>query len=150
MLKKNELKSKFLILLKDTYNIDSVKHQDFLNYGYDSSSNKYILKGGWGGPRESGLLSKLIDYKIEDNELIALEKVGFEMMSEKGVLLTTDRSASADKVVKVITVDDNGEETVNHKEYFNDNLDKFNTYKHIFKKASDGKYYWYSSEIVNE
>ena len=28
--------------------------------------------------------------------------------------------------------------------------DVFNTYKTTFKKASDGKYYWYSSEIVNE
>ncbi len=28
--------------------------------------------------------------------------------------------------------------------------EKFNTYKTTFKKASDGKYYWYSSEVVTE
>lgn len=36
------------------------------------------------------------------------------------------------------------------KDYFEQNQDKFKTYKQTFKKASDGKYYWYSSEIVNE
>lgn len=35
-------------------------------------------------------------------------------------------------------------------QYFNKYESKLNTFKHTFKKASDGKYYWYSSEIVSE
>lgn len=33
---------------------------------------------------------------------------------------------------------------------FNELDNKLNTYKTTFKKADDGKYYWYSSEIVNK
>lgn len=42
----------------------------------------------------------------------------------------------------------NGE--LDSEKVYNDFDSKLNTFKHTFKKAEDGKYYWYSSEIVEE
>lgn len=39
---------------------------------------------------------------------------------------------------------------VNVNYVFDNYLNKLSTYKSTFKKGTDGKYYWYSSEIVNE
>ena len=51
-----------------------------------------------------------------------------------------------------IKKDDEGNEyedySVNTEYIFKNFKDKLNTYKHTFKKSKDGKYYWYSSEIV--
>lgn len=132
-------------ILKDNYNIDTVKHQDFLNWKYDGG--KYVLYPG-GGQSESNLLSKLVDYKIEDGQLVVLEKVGFVMHGDN-LTISTDRSSSSNKVIKVVPYD-NEEDDNDPREYFDNNLDKFNTFKHTFKKADNGKYYWYSSEAINE
>jgi hypothetical protein len=110
-----------------------------------------------GGPYESILLSKLVNYDVKNNQLIVTEKAGFILhgaelgYANSGLPISIDRSYSKDKVVKVIKYNEKAESyDVAAQDYFDNNLDKFNTYKHTFKKASDGKYYWYSSEIVNE
>ena len=36
-----------------------------------------------------------------------------------------------------------------YEEYIKDNFSNFNTYKHTFKLNSNGKYYWYSTEVIN-
>ena len=34
-------------------------------------------------------------------------------------------------------------------QYIKDNLSDFNTYKHTFKLSGNGKYYWYSTEVID-
>lgn len=44
----------------------------------------------------------------------------------------------------------NKDSSINYDYLYEKYSDVFNTYKTTFKKADDGKYYWYSTEIVNE
>ena len=44
----------------------------------------------------------------------------------------------------------NKDSSINYDYLYEKYGDVFNTYKTTFKKADDGKYYWYSAEIVNE
>lgn len=44
----------------------------------------------------------------------------------------------------------NKDSSINYDYLYEKYGDVFNTYKTTFKKADDGKYYWYSTEIVNE
>ena len=43
-----------------------------------------------------------------------------------------------------------GLENQYREQYFNKYIDNLHTYKHTFKKASDGTYYWVSTEIFNQ
>ena len=131
--------------IKELYNITEIKHQDFLGYKYENG--EYTTQRGIGGP---GMvtMTKLIDYNIDKGVLSINEKVGFSTCGADCYITTKQTYNESDILKKIeITEDLNINDST---EYFENNLDKFTTYKHIFKKASDGKYYWYSSEIVNE
>ena len=151
-------------MVKELYNIDNVKHQDFFPYSYDSANNKYTQMMGIGGPTDNAdYVTKLVDYENENNALNIYEKVGFVVGGwtiegwttedlTTNYALTTVKSFSGNKISKDNVIKKFGlsYDIDNVRAAFEENLDKFNTFKHTFKKASDGKYYWYSSEIVNE
>ena len=151
--------------VKDFYNIDNVNHQDFFPYDYDSTNNKYTQKEGIGGPTATyDFMTELVNFNVENNILSIYEKVGFivndsfvDADSFGGYSLATvklyykdvNSTISKDDIVKEIgsLQDVQGGKA---KTYFENNLNKFNTFKHTFKKANDGKYYWYSTEIFEK
>lgn len=106
---------------------------------YDS---KLYLCQTSGADNIDSKVNKLIDYKVLDGDLIITEKAGFiyEYNYEDDFATVLLSTSSPDS--KVTTLDN--KEKV--QEYFNNNLDKFETFKHTYKKNGD-KYYYYSTEL---
>lgn len=145
----------------ETYNFDNLKHQNFnvpggfaqyignyYGFYFDSGSFKYEK------------LSKLLEYKEEDEQLIIIEKFGvvtdWDSPSNKYIL---NKHVSSDIIGESMTVEDATKliekdsitvlsSSEDPKNYFENNIDKFSTYKHIFSKVSD-KYYWYSTQLYD-
>ena len=93
-------------------------------------------------------VNKIIDYKVEDDKLVILEKAGFVVgeYREFEVYKTTKKG---DPVYKY-TVDENSDlsnASSTGKNYIKEKIDNFYTFKHTFKKDSNNKYYWYSTEL---
>ncbi len=106
--------------------------------------------------------NKLLKFEQEDNKVYIYDKVvrcmGFVCYKTQVYGDNSDIVLEAKKRNGInVTFDSNilekntGKDLKINFEYIFDKYSNlFNTYKTTFKKASDGNYYWYSSEIVNE
>lgn len=101
--------------------------------------------------------SKIIsNEKDSNNNLIVYEKAGFILTSlsindsqstEYYANIYKDTGNLFDTANVIKKIEDNNLSEKTAKEYIEDNWDLFNTFKHTFKLNSEGKYYWYSTEI---
>ena len=115
----------------------------FVSVGYDSGTIT--------------VASKLLKYEQNSDELYIYDKFVAcgDYMEGKGCSLSMSDIddnkyfiESDSRTGKVINIDD--AKNINADYVINNMINKLKMYKHTFKKTSDGKYYWYSSEIVNE
>lgn len=170
-MKQEELKKQGKIYIKEQTVMDMLKKlyckEDYTasnketavrNYEIYELLDNYYIKIATSSPDNiTTKLSKLAEYNIIDGELIVKEKVGFLTSGLNGFYLTNSRSSkdyiysckgkhntSTGKIntcEKTIT-----KETIKEK-YFEENLDKFYTYEHTFKKIN-GTYHWYSTKLA--
>lgn len=156
-------KSTIESMLKDFTNI--TKTLDIKNgssYSYRAWSVKYVLNedafnlsAATGGAEYGGLKSKMLKYEENGDNLYIYDKVvtchvsqtfGCYNGNKNGYFITVQQDAK----IKNDTDNYSNYNVVNYDYIFDKYGDKLSTYKTTFKKASDGKYYWYSSEIVHE
>ncbi|MCM1142854.1 MAG: hypothetical protein NC453_30170 [Muribaculum sp.] len=88
-------------------------------------------------------ISKLENYYIEKDLLIIEEKAGFVALKDDNweieeLYNTTNKDT---------LLASNGYNECQEECYIYNYGDKFHTFKHTFKKSSNGNYYWYSTEI---
>ncbi|MGM9879316.1 MAG: hypothetical protein ACI31R_04755 [Bacilli bacterium] len=142
---------------------------------YNSDKKEYYFVVPHHGWPFSKIYSKMLKYEQNKDEIVIYDKALIGTSCEDyGFLCETmiyaDPTDNYDNVIfssgDLDTIKDkngknipNGEkyvefnegQTIIHEEAIFEDFDsELNTFKHTFKKASDGKYYWYSSEIVNE
>ena len=150
-------------ILKSTFNTDkdlNIKESTDYIYMYNSNGIKYNSNDEMLNvvssinPSEPGTIqTKMTKYDQQNNEVYVYEKV---MLCYYGQSFDSNGCTNSHGYFVKITDDskimsNNGENrTFNYDYIFENYSDKLNTYKTTFKKADDGKYYWYSSEIVNE
>jgi hypothetical protein len=159
-------KSTIESMLKDLTNV--TKTLDIKNgkiYGYRAWSVKYVLNddafnlsAGTVGAEYGGLKSKMIKYEQNGDNLYIYDKVVTCHVSQTfgcyngstsrkdGYFVTVQQDAK----IKNDTDNYSYDSVVNYDYIFDKYSDSLTTYKTTFKKVSDGKYYWYSSETVNE
>ncbi|MGM9878505.1 MAG: hypothetical protein ACI31R_00530 [Bacilli bacterium] len=115
---------------------------------YKLLDNYYVDIGTSSYDNQFYKYSKVVEYKAESNdELIVTEKVGFLIYGLNGFYLTNSRD-SKDYIYSCSNdCDDSITKEKVKENYFDNNLDKFNTYQHTFKKT-DGAYHWYSTKLV--
>ena len=163
-------------MTKSLFNYNKVfELADYTNYdGHDGDSyfiyskedNKFYLihstQSGDCGTYSSK--TKMLKYEQNGNELYIYDKVircnGGTCYKTKVfgddndiVLATVDRNFSSKfkyTIDEKIASGSGDNFNINFDYIFDKYSNLFNTYKTTFKKANDGKYYWYSSEIVNE
>lgn len=136
--------------LKKMYNISSSKVEKFnILGGTIYKTEKYYVAYYSKGAYLINKVSKILSYKIENNNLIILEKAGF--YSANGAIYNLYKEPNGtliktfDHSLEDITA--YGSPDLEASNYIKENLDKFNTYKHTFKVNSNGDYYWYSTEV---
>lgn len=159
--------------LKDVFNLDSVSIKDRALYGYMNSFNTFVYVEQddafyYYNPSipGDGYVS------VFDDNMISYEKVGdqlyiysnylecnwfgggyciiskganLEESSDDIVVATQDIYHDGRYVVDAKIVDSH---SFNFDYIFEKYGDKMGKYKTVFKKGSDGQYYWYSSELV--
>lgn len=151
--------------------IGDVVANGYLQVLYNSEKSEYYLVRPHRGGESINIASKLISYEQKGDELTILDKAVVCAAGESGIICQSSYPLpSLDNKISYFiyengdgVLDSNRKEIKDGKKYFESgdvpyNFDAMfedfdsilNTYKHTFKKASDGKYYWYSSEIVNE
>ena len=153
-------------ILKLTFNIDKdieVKESSDYIYQYNSNGVKYHSNSGVFdlvssiNPDEPGTVkTKMTKYEQSNNDVYIYEKV---MLCNYGQTYQSSRCLTPYNAQNpsVLITDDSKimNSTGDTREFNYDYIfekygDRFGTYKTTFKKGIDGKYYWYSSEIVNE
>ena len=163
-------------MLNKTFNVNkTLELKDKQTYSYrawvitySAEDNMFYLDAATTGPEYGGLKNKLTKYEQEGNTLYIYDKFvmchlanGAECYktSSYNLIVTASKQKESEDVKydsNIIKKDYNGvvepvyDEYINYDYIFENYSDKLNTYKTTFKKADDGKYYWYSSEIVNE
>lgn len=151
---------------------------NFLDVSYNASKKEYYLTIPHRGGDITTVDSKFISFEENNNEVVITDKAVVCFADESGtgcsknIYVDSNHSDDNttlfaqgnngkvyDKNYKIISDGnkyfgkfDESKKNYNYNfdlifENFNSEL---NTYKHTFKKAADGKYYWYSSEIVKE
>lgn len=131
---------------------------------YSKDDNKfYLVNRGQGG--DLGIYNannKLLKFEQDENNIYIYDKVVRCMSSicyktqaygdnSDIVLMADERNGISATVDSNILEKNTGTDLkINFNYIFDKYGNLFNTYKTTFKKASDGNYYWYSSEIVNE
>lgn len=159
----------------DTFFTQSSNNTGLKGY-YNSAKEEYYLTIPHHGGGLERLYSKILNYEQNNDELIIYDKAFFAYNGESGMacdkvirlkkessntidttlLMVTNSGKVLDKDGKAISDgdkyidDENQNNLVNKDAIFEDFDSDLYKFKHIFKKANDGKYYWYSSEIVNE
>ncbi len=147
----------FKDILKKYYNISNPVYQN--EYGYESQgkeeyrfeymgssvveyNNKLYKCDNSGADNINSKINKIVDYKILDNNLIITEKVGlvYKNIYENDTLLDILSTSNPNNKVTIVSDEEQA------LEYFNNNLDKFKTFKHTFKKSGSG-YYYFSTEL---
>ena len=124
---------------------------------YDTINRAYYFVVNGNDSGTITVASKLLKFEQNGDELYVYDKFVAcgNYMEGKGCSISitdiTDNKyfiESSNFTGKTINIDD--AKNINPDYVIDNMIEKLNTYKHTFKKASDGKYYWYSSEIVNE
>lgn len=137
--------------LKKMYNVSNIVSTSFqVSGGLVTKTEKYWAVLYSRGSSPINKVNKFVDYKETDDELIIREKAGF-VYDEEGLYSPSLYTDTA-KTNKVVDNDDiyktsNDLDISYPKEKFEQNIDKFNTFKHTFKKNENGDYYWYSTEM---
>ncbi|MGN0992554.1 MAG: hypothetical protein ACI4PE_01250 [Bacilli bacterium] len=156
--------------LKTLFNTDRVFEIDnFSDFGFgDGNYNKYFYSKDdnkfylgiscQGDSFTMDINSKFLNFKQDNDKVEIYSKVikclGGVVCSNTGkaegkYVSSKDFSYQNDKGFIQDTEFNKGD-SINYDYLYEKYSDVFNTYKTTFKKSDDGKYYWYSSEIVNE
>ena len=156
----------------DTFHAQSSNNVGLNGY-YNSTKEEYYLTVAHHGGGLEKLYSKILNYEQNDDELIVYDKAFFAYSGESGIacdkaiklkegssnttfLIQNNSGDVIGKNGKVISDgskyidDENQNNLVNEDAIFEDFASDLYKFKHTFKKADDSKYYWYSSEIINE
>jgi hypothetical protein len=142
-------KTNFNNEIKQLYNVNlEVKKFEYDAGTVYTTDNLYCYYVGSGLLDSKHKVNKVLKTKVNDNELIIYEKAGFYQYV--GEIIVTLTSKDSDVVYNVNLEsynydDEKGKEVA--ETYINDNINDFKTFKHTFKKNSDGNYYWYSTEV---
>jgi len=156
-------------ILKSTFNTSatvSPKESDNYLYHYNGSFIKYnsstnnfdvvsaVTVDEFGIPK-----SKMVKYDQSGDELYIYEKV---LICKFGQTDASSRCYTPSSIANIgnpfvevtkdskIKINANGKVAFDFDYIFEKYGDRIDTYKTTFKKADNGNYYWYSSEIVNE
>ena len=116
---------------------------------YDTINRAYYFVPNGNDSGTVTVASKLLKYEQNGDELSIYDKFvacGDYMEGKACSISMTDINNHK----YFINSNSSNEKNINTDYVINNMIEKLNTFKHTFKKASDGKYYWYSSEIVNE
>ena len=133
-----------LRVVKDMYNIDTIKATNFTVAGGGVEfTGGYYATFFARGATKLDRYSKLVKYEIKDNDLVIYEKVLFTASISTNILVLKTTTSDANEALQTFTNNDEASK------YALDNIELGNTYKHTFKINSEGKYYWYSSELSN-
>lgn len=148
-----------------------------LRVDYNSNKKEYYLTIPQVGGVSYIVDSQFISFEEKNNELVIFDKVlvcatelgtdecyrylysdsfNREDYDNNNILLVHSNGIVYGKDDKIIS--DGNKYFENYDKNMNSNFNlifkdfssELKTFKHKFKKASDGKYYWYSSEIINE
>ena len=159
----------------DTFHTQSSDNIGLGGY-YNSTKEEYYLTIPHHGGDTVRIYSKILNYEQNNDELIIYDKAFVAYSGESGmacdkvIKLKNESSNTFDTTLFMVTNsgkvldkdrkdisdgdkyidDENQNNLVNEDAIFEDFDSDLYKFKHIFKKADDGKYYWYSSEIVNE
>ena len=104
-----------------------------------------------------GVVNKLEKAEITNNQeyiylfdkaMIYLEWEGMGLYKTNFNITSSGFSPSEE--IYMCGIDNNCDPNKTMDDYFKEYESELHTFKHTFKKAPDGKYYWYSSEIVSE
>ena len=159
----------------DTFHTQSSDNKGLGGY-YNSTKEEYYLTIPHRGGDTVRLSSKILNYEQNNDELIIYDKAFVAYSGESGMacdkviklknessntfnstlFIITNNGDVFDKDRKIISDGDKYIDSENSNNLFNEDavFEDFDSdlykFKHTFKKANDGKYYWYSSEIVNE
>lgn len=125
--------------------VESEKWKNFESYLLLKEGHYFEL--GYGGGKYKSQVSN-ISSEILNEQLIIYEQIGIIVQHAGEVNVY-----NGGKSIKEYTHTSEGNfDGINLEElaeqYVKDNINEFNKYKHIFKKNSDGTYYWYSTEVV--
>lgn len=156
-------KSQIDSMLKDIFNSEKVLEiKDGAIYGYrawsvkySASDNMFYLSAGTAGAEYGGLKSKMIKYEQDNDNLYVYDKVVTCHVSQtfgcyngasyqNGYFVTQEQDA---KIKNESANSNEYDKVVNYDYIFNTYENKLDTFKSTFKKANNGKYYWYSTEI---
>ncbi len=159
-------KSQIETMLKDNFNVDKklvLNDSSYYSYRawsvkYTSSDDSFHLEAGTAGAEYGGIKAKLVKYDQNGDELIIYDKVVMCHVSQtftcydgprynKTFFITANQDSQIKKKDDLNSKNWTYDDIVDYDYVFNTYGDQLDTYKTIFKKASDGKYYWYSSEI---
>lgn len=151
---RNILKEDFNNKLFEMYNIkiDQFKSEydnKFKGYLYEDSlialKDGYYFELGHGNGKDKSATNK-VSYELNGTDLIIKEQIALISSSE-----CTFSIMDGSEVIKTYECGDAGydEASADKEQYIKDNFSDFNTYKHTFKLNDSGKYYWYSTEVVD-
>lgn len=155
---------KIIKYIKDNFNtnknfIFEAVEMDMLYSGkfivYDKSSKSYVFYIPHLGAEPVEGASEMIKYEQEGDNLYIYDKAVFCHHDSSIYCYSAIDESSKDGISPIAWVS-NGpatpsnlkREDVNPKYIIENMNDKLYTYKHTFKKADNGKYYWYSTEVV--
>ncbi len=142
--------------IKENYNIELNKEEieEGMSITAPSCGSIVYVNGyfGWECHKGGSSVTKfnnIENYKIENGKLTINEKVGFLYSGDGGAVLYKDNQET--EKIKYISTTGEGYYSIDiwKQEYFDDNQDKFYTYKHTFK-IENNNYYWESTELINE
>lgn len=151
--------SEFYDKLKTMYNINGktldITDFDTTNYGV-SKTNNYLIAVQNSSDTRFTKVNKIKNYKITENELIIYEQAGL-IIEEGGFIgiykyhIINDENTFVKKYQ--LSNDEDESKLLDYynsaKEYIEENINEFNTYKHTFKLNENNSYYWYSTELSN-
>lgn len=151
--------SEFYDKLKTMYNINGktldITDFDTTNYGV-SKTNNYLIAVQNSSDTRFTKVNKIKNYKITENELIIYEQAGL-IIEEGGFIgiykyhIINDENPFVKKYQ--LSNDEDESKLLDYynsaKEYIEENINDFNTYKHTFKLNENNNYYWYSTELSN-
>ncbi len=159
----------FLDLIKEKFNVDknislkdktrlyNIFSKDFSFVIYNQDNNSYYLGYAPGAHDSPYVKREFVNYKENGNELYIYDKAivcygdyacykSYPNISEKILINNMEELFSHEDEAKYDKyLDENDSWSI-------DKISKdfdVNTFKHTFKKASNGYYYWYSTEIDN-
>ncbi len=147
-------------MLKEKFNVDKsfdVKENSYLyrakSIVYSSEDEMFYLDASSMGMEYGGVKAKMLKYEQEDDKLYIYDKVVTCHVAQSiqstgcydgGVYANSQKFVSYEKDNKIRINDEFDYDYIFNK-YSND----LKTYKTTFKKSSNGKYYWYSLEVLN-